>query len=108
MMARLRRGYRAIRAVKWLSPASFVLCAAVAAGVFVAVHLAGWRESTSILCGTLPSGRHAQVIQSFEALVYTLFYMAAVIVAPILTLAAAVFHGFVMWHRRRRSEDRCA
>jgi hypothetical protein len=77
--------------MKWLSPGSFVLCAIAFAGVFTVLHLVGLRERTSVFCGTLPVDRNDQVIQGFMAVSYTLFYMATVIAAPILVLAAGVF-----------------
>jgi hypothetical protein len=97
MMERWRSWYRRVRAMKWFSPGSFVLCAATFAGVFLAMHLAGWREKTDVFCGTLAGGREAQIGQSFRAVMYTLFYMATVLVSPILVLAAGVFWGLARW-----------
>jgi len=103
MMGRWRSLYRRIRAMKWFSPGSFVLCAAIFAVVYLVLHLLGWRESTSIFCGTLPEGRNAQVLQSFQAVMYVLFHMATVVVAPILVLAAGVFEMVVIRARRSAS-----
>ncbi len=100
MMGRWRSLYRRIRAMKWFSPGSFVLCAATSAVVYLVLHLLGWRASTSIFCGTLPEGRNAQVLQSFQAVMYVLFHMATVVVAPILVLAAGVFEMVVIRARR--------
>jgi hypothetical protein len=95
MMDKCRRTYRAIRAMKWLSPGSFLLCAVTFAGFFVLAHVAGWRERTGVFCGTLPKDTGEQVTQGFMAVSYTLLYFATVIVAPILVLAAGVYRGLV-------------
>jgi len=100
-MERCRDWYGRIRALKWLSPGSFVLCAATFAATFLVLHLAGWREKTNMFCGTLASGRSAQTAQSFQAVCYTLFYLSMVIVSPILVLGAGVFQGLIVWDRRR-------
>ncbi|HPD32103.1 MAG TPA: hypothetical protein PLL20_19090 [Phycisphaerae bacterium] len=104
MMGRWRTLHRRIRAMKWFSPGSFVLCAATFVVVYLVLHLLGWRESTSIFCGTLPEGRNAQVLQSFQAVMYVLFYMATAVVAPILLIAAAVFQVMAMLWIRRAGE----
>ena len=88
MMDRPRRWYRQMRAMKWFCPGSFVLCAMVCAAVYVVLYLLGWRESTSVLCGTLPEDRTAQTIQAFQATMYVIFYMGTAVVAPILVIAA--------------------
>lgn len=101
MMDKLRDGYRRIRAMKWLSPGSFVLCAATFAGLFALMHVAGWREQTSVFCGTLPRETGAQISQGFRAVCYTLFYLVTVIVAPILLLAAGIYQGLLVVLARR-------
>ena len=102
MMNRCRTWYRRIKALKWLSPGSFVLCAVTFTGVFLVLHLAGWREQTRVFCGTLPAGKNAQIAQSFQAVSYTLLYFATVIVAPILVLAAGVFQAMGLIRSGRR------
>lgn len=89
-MSRLRDLYQRIRTLKWISPGSFLLCAITFAGVFALLHLAGLRSRTSIFCGTLPAGYDDQVVTGFLAVLYTVFYMAAVIAAPILALGAGI------------------
>ncbi len=98
MMDRPRQWYRQTRAMKWFCPGSFVLCAMVCAAVYVVLYLLGWRESTSVLCGTLPEDRTAQTIQAFQATMYVIFYMGTAVVAPILVIAAIVFQAIVrLW-----------
>ena len=105
MIDRIKSWYRQMRALKWLSPGSFVLCAVTFAGLFLAMHLAGWREQTSVFCGTFPKDQGQQIAQGFEAVCYTLFYFASVIMAPILVLAAGVYRGLVALESRPRQEN---
>ena len=96
MINLLLKWRRRLKALKWLSPGSFALCAVAFVGVFFVLHLAGWRERTSVFCGTVPLERKTQLIQSFQAVSYTLMYFAAVIMAPILLLAAG-FSQLLVW-----------
>lgn len=91
-MARLQKLYRRVRSLKWLSPGSYLLCALVFLGVYWAADLLGWRQTTMIFCGTLAEGESARIIQSWQAVMYTVLYMAAVVISPILLIAACVFH----------------
>ena len=91
----LKARYRQIRALKWMSPGSFILCAITFAAVYVVLHLAGLRSHTSVLCGTFAAKRGEQVLDSFFATIYILFYMATVIVAPILVIAAGIFQALI-------------
>ena len=98
--------YRQIRALKWLSPGSFLLCAVTFAGVYLVLHLAGLRASTSVLCGTFAAERTDQIRGSFLAVIYILFYMATVIVAPILVIAAGIFQVLIkLKHRRQEGQE---
>src|SRR5262249_52864852 len=101
-----RSGYRRIRGFTFCSPRSFVCCAAVFAGLFLILHLAGWRAKTSVLCGMLPTERSAQIIDGFEALAYTLVYLLAVIASPILLIAAGVLRGLTVLVARRTCAER--
>jgi hypothetical protein len=90
-MRRIIRLYRGARSLPWLSPAMFLLCAGAFAVSYAALHLAGLRSCTSVFCGTFPADRVEQVGISFFGVSYTLFYMLAVLVSPILVIAAGVF-----------------
>jgi hypothetical protein len=90
-MIDIKAAYRHIRALKWVSPGSFVLCGVTFAGVHAVLHLLGLRESTSIFCGTLPAERSEQIVAGFCGLMYTFFYMLTVLVTPILLIAAGLF-----------------
>ncbi|HOW74194.1 MAG TPA: hypothetical protein PKY77_26625 [Phycisphaerae bacterium] len=66
------------------------------------LHLAGLRAHTSVLCGTFAAERSEQVLSSFFAVIYILFYMATVIVAPILVIAAGVFQALIKFGSLRQ------
>lgn len=94
--------YRQIRALKWLSPGSFLLCAITFTVVYMILHLAGLRAHTSVLCGTFAAERSEQVRTSFFAVIYIFFYMATVIVVPILVIAAGIFQAFITFKNGRQ------
>ncbi len=56
---------------------------------YLIVHLLGWREMTTVLSGTYPSGDRGQ--DEFRAACYLAFYFGFVVAAPILVLAAGAF-----------------
>lgn len=84
--------YQRVRRLKWVSPGSFVLCSLTFAGVYAVLHLFGFREYTSIFCGTLPADHTRQIVVGFCGLIYTMFHMLTVLVAPILLIAAGLFY----------------
>ena len=78
------------------SPKDFVQRALVISGLFLVVHLAGWREFTSILNGTMGSVESGWATSAFLGGVYVLLYLAFVLLVPTLLLAAAL-----LWLRSR-------
>lgn len=90
-MIGVRAAYRRLRALKWISPSGFLINGLTFAGVYAVLHLLGWRQYTSIFCGTLPADRTEQIATSFCGLIYTMLYMLTVLAAPILILAAGMF-----------------
>lgn len=101
-----KAAYRQIRALKWLSPGSFLLCAITFTAVYMILHLAGLRAHTSVLCGTFAAERSEQIRGSFLAVIYILFYMATVIVAPILVIAAGIFQVLIkLRHGRQEGQE---
>lgn len=73
-----------------LSPKGFLLRAAALLVLFLIAHLAGWREHTSVLCGTAPSAAGWDRVGGTLGMVYVLFYFAATLGTPILVLAAGI------------------
>jgi ABC-type multidrug transport system fused ATPase/permease subunit len=93
----------------FLTPKDLVLRAAVFCALFLLAHVAGLRESTSFLSGTVPSPDTSWQHAAFLGSVYILLYFAFVLLVPILLLAA-IFSA--VWRRvssvRRRIVKRDA
>jgi len=58
--------------------------------LFLVAHVAGLREFTSVLNGTVGSVAAGWKLSSFLAVIYILLYLAFVILVPILILAAMI------------------
>jgi hypothetical protein len=93
MMQTLWRWWRA----PLFSPIGFVVRAAVLLVAFGVAHLAGGRDCTSILCGTSPTGNLMDRYAFVFGLIYVLLYFAAVLVVPILLIAAALLSLLTRW-----------
>lgn len=78
------------RSTSLFSPRGFLLRAALLLALFLFAHLAGWREHTSILCGTATSSAGWSRLGGTLGLVYVIVYSIAVIGVPILVLAAGL------------------
>jgi hypothetical protein len=70
----------------------FFIYALLLSGLFLIVHLLGWREYTNILSGT---GQIA-AWQMFCGLSYMLLYICFVGIVPILVIAAGLLRGGVI------------
>jgi hypothetical protein len=81
---------RRIWSAPMLSPTGLLLRAGLLALVYLALHLAGWREYTSILCGTSPTGNLADRHAALCGLIYVLLHFTVVVGCPILVLAAGL------------------
>jgi membrane protein implicated in regulation of membrane protease activity len=90
MTAKLWRQFRECWRADFFSPRGFLLRALLIAAVFLAVHLAGLRDYTSVLNGTVGPGSAGWKLSAFLGLAYLAIYMAFVILAPVLILAAAI------------------
>lgn len=78
------------RSTPLFSPRGFLLRAAALLVLFLIAHLAGWREHTSILCGTATSAAGWSRLGGTLGLVYVIVYSIAVVGVPILVLAAGL------------------
>ena len=83
------------------SPKDFVRRAVTIVIIFLAVHIAGLREYTSILNGTVASAELGRGMSAFLGLAYVFAYLAFVLLVPILLLAAAMLAGWERLSRRR-------
>ena len=85
---------------KLLSPKDFVRRAVVIGLIFLAVHMAGLRDYTCILNGTVASPELGRGMSAFLGLAYVFAYLAFVLLVPILLLAA--------WKRLSQGADSAA
>jgi hypothetical protein len=76
----------------FLSSKAMVSWAAAILITFAILHALGWREFTSVISGTIPRGA-SSMEASVKALAYMAAYFGAVLVAPILIIAAAIRLG---------------
>jgi len=81
---------------EFLSAKDMVQRAVAISGLFLLVHLAGFREFTSILNGTIGSLDLGWNLSTFLAVIYILIYLAFVILVPVLVLAAVIL---MVWQR---------
>jgi hypothetical protein len=87
------------------SPTGFLVRAALFAAIHFLLDLIGLRAYTTVLSGSLASGRMPQDLAGALGIIYVFTYFLAVIVSPILVLAAALFAAVqVVMHRGRRGE----
>lgn len=77
-----------------------LIAALVMATLFAGAHLLGLRAYTAILSGTAPPGASGGEAVAL-GLVYVILYFAAVIVAPILAIAAGLSWAAAKLGRRR-------
>jgi len=70
--------------------------------LFLVAHVAGLREFTSVLNGTVGSTAVNVKLGTFLAAVYILLYLASVILVPVLVLAALML---MVWQRCVRKEE---
>jgi hypothetical protein len=87
---------------EFLSPRDMLQRAAAISGLFLLVHLAGFREFTSILNGTIGSLALGWKLSAFLAAIYIMLYLAFVILVPVLVLAAVIL---LVWQRLRQKSS---
>jgi len=85
---------------EFLSARDMIQRAAAISGLFLLVHLAGFREFTGILNGTIGSLTLGWNLSAFLAVFYIVLYLAFVLLVPVLVLAAAILK---IWQRLRPS-----
>ncbi|MFH0878878.1 MAG: hypothetical protein V2A34_04125 [Lentisphaerota bacterium] len=80
-----------------LSPEGLISRAILLAVVFMLLNMAGLRDYTSYLCGTFNTPGVMSRWSVFLGAIYMLGYLGAVVVAPILLMAAMLY----AWITRR-------
>ena len=76
--------------VEFLSAKDLLQRAGAISALFLILHLAGLREFTGVLNGTIGSLALGWKLSAFLAVIYIVFYLAFVVLVPILVLAAAL------------------
>ncbi len=99
MTGRLRR---LLFQSRLFSPGGLLLRAVVLSAGFLLVHALGFREYTSIACGTSPTGNQADTWALFLGTSYIVLYLIFVLGVPILVLAGGIFFAiqFLIPNRR--------
>lgn len=81
---------------QFLSPKDLLQRACAITVIYLLLHVAGLREFTSVLNGTVGSLALGWKLSAFLALIYIVFYLAFVVLVPVLVLAAAILAA---WRR---------
>jgi len=81
---------------EFMSPRDMLQRAVAISGLYLLVHLAGFREYTGILNGTIGSLDLGWKLSTFLAGIYILVYLAFVLLVPMLILAAMILK---VWER---------
>lgn len=81
---------------EFLSARDLLQRAVAISGLFLLVHLSGFREFTGVLNGTIGSLALGWNLSAFLAIFYIVLYLAFVILVPVLILAAMIL---TVWQR---------
>lgn len=73
-----------------LSARGFAARALMLSMAFAICHGAGFREYTSVLCGTSPTGQALDALSALLACLYLVVYLAFVLIVPVMLLSAAM------------------
>lgn len=87
----------------FLSPKDLLQRAGAISVIFFFLHLAGLREFTSILNGTVGSLALGWKLSAFLAVIYIAAYLAFVVLVPVLVLAALLL---LAWERHWKPEPK--
>jgi len=85
---------------EFLSVRDLLQRAGAIGGVFLVLHLAGFREFTGVLNGTIGSLTLGWNLSAFLAIIYIVFYLAFVILVPVLVLAAFILKIWQQYIRK--------
>ena len=91
------------RQAEFLSPKDLLQRAGAISVLVLVAHLAGLREFTSVLNGTIGSVAAGWKLSGFLALIYILLYLAFVILVPVLVLAAMILTVWRRWVRKKEN-----
>jgi membrane protein DedA with SNARE-associated domain len=102
MIKRIWQRLATLRRAEFLSAKDLLQRAAGISLAFLLAHLAGLREFTSVLNGTVGSMAAGWKLSAFLAVVYILLYLAFVILVPILLLAAVILRIWQSFDRKKK------
>lgn len=85
---------------EFMSPKDMLQRAAAICILYLLVHLAGFREYTGILNGTIGSVALGWKLSTFLAGIYIMLYLAFVLLVPVLVLAAAILTVWQRFHQK--------
>jgi hypothetical protein len=91
-----------LQRAEFLSPKDLLQRAVAISVIFGCLHLAGLREFTSVLNGTIGSLALGWKLSGFFAVIYILFYLAFIILVPVQILAAIIL---LVWQRCRGKDS---
>jgi len=91
------------RRAEFMSAKDMLQRAVAISVVFLVMHLAGFREFTGILNGTIGSLSLGWNLSAFLAVIYIVFYLMFVILVPVLILAALFLTVGQRFHRKKLS-----
>jgi len=77
----------------------FIIWGTLVMAGFLMLHALGWRQYTTVVTATLPSGAVSMQEVSTRAFLYFVLYFGTLIVTPMFYLAALLEWG---WRRLRR------
>ena len=90
MMKNILKKLAIFQRAEFLSPRDLLQRAAAICVIFLLLHLLGLREFTGILNGTIGSLALGWKLSAFLAVIYIVFYLAFVVLVPVLVLAAVI------------------
>ena len=97
MTGELSKPKRHFRTGEFFSAKFFLVRALALVVLFLLVHLAGFREYTTFLSGTVANPEVGFRLSAFYGMTYIALYLGTVVFAPILVLAAGLL---LLWERR--------
>jgi hypothetical protein len=107
MINQIWNRFRTLVRAELFSPKDFVCRAIFILVAFTLVHLLGLREFTSILNGTTGSVDMNWGHAAYLGIIYVILYLGAVLVAPILLIAAGITFCWqhLMNHKKSNSHE---
>jgi hypothetical protein len=89
-----------LQRAEFLSPKDLLQRACAVSVIYLLLHIAGLREYTSVLNGTVGSVALGWKFSGFLAVVYIASYLAFVVLVPIMVIAAVIIALWRHWRRQ--------